>query len=340
MAAGFLPSKPALRLNTTTTTMALGNHLKQLLVGAGLGVMICLMVMALAPATASAAAVPGAPTEATTTIDLEAQPRLNPSIQAIRESGYLRIGLSYPDNLPLYGHDKDGNPIGYDVDLAKGIASALKVKPVFSQPKVSYTRLVQLASADQIDLAIGKLSVTIPRLGYAQPVPYLNLHQSLLINRRVLDAISQDMANIGPKLRATPIRVGVIRNSSYSVWGSTTLPKARFTTYPDWLSCIEALTNGEVDAVFRDSFETARLVKSKPSLALDYVPIILKDKVDNIAMYVGPRMEGLMPTANLYVTITTGVLDEADLFRRFRQEMKQAPIALNKLAKPKSRSSD
>lgn len=340
MAAGHLPSRPALRLNTTTTTTVLGNRLRQFLVGTGVGVLVCLMVMAQAPAMASAAAVPGPPAEATTTIDLEAKPRLNPSVQAIRESGYLRIGLGHPDNLPLYGHDKDGNPIGYDVDLAMGIANALNVKPVFSQPKVSYTRLVQLASADQIDLALGKLSVTIPRLGYAQPVPYMNLHQSLLINRQVLDAISQDTANIGPKLRATPIRVGVINNSSYSVWGSTTLPKARFTTYPDWPSCIEALTNGEVDAVFRDSFETARLVKSNPSLALDYVPIILKDKVDNIAMYVGPRMEGLKPIADLYINITTGVVDEADLFRLFRQEMKRAPIALNKLSKPRSRSSD
>jgi hypothetical protein len=83
-----------------------------------------------------------------------------------------------------------------------------------------------LASADQVDVAIGKLSVTIPRLGYAKPVPYLNLHQSLLINRKVLDRITNGPDNIGPSLRTAPLRIGVIAGSSHAVWGSTTFPKA------------------------------------------------------------------------------------------------------------------
>ena len=180
--------------------------------------------------------------------------------------------------------------------------------------------------------------MTIPRLGYAQPVPYLNLHQSLLINRRVLESIGQDPANIGPRLLAAPIRIGVIEGSAYSVWGPSTLPKARFTTYPNWQACVDALTSRQVDALMRDSFETARLVKSNPKLALEYVPIILKDKVDNIAMYVGPHMNGLEPIGNLYIKITTGVLDESELFRHFRAEMKSSQVSLD--SKSKSQHSD
>lgn len=269
-------------------------------------------------------------TEATTvtlTVDTEAKPRINPSIQAIRDSGVLRIGLAYPDNLPFYGHDKDGNLIGYDVDMALGMARSMGVKPIFSQPKVTYTRLIQLASADQVDVAFGKLSVTIPRLAYAEPVPYMNLRQSLLINRKVLDSISPNQNNIGANLRSATIRIGVIRGSSHAVWGSTTFPKARFETYANWQDCIEALSKHEVDALFRDGFETARIVKSNPGLAVEYVPIILKDRIDNIAMYVGPRMEGLQPTAHLYVDITTGVVNEEDLFRTFKSEMKHSFVS-------------
>lgn len=313
------------------------HRLKQLLLAA----LLSLVVLTLAPPQAVAATAPTTPRLDGTDrggIDLDAKPRLNPGIQAIRDSGILRIGLGYPDNLPLYGHDKDGNLIGYDVDLARGMARALKVEPVFSQPKVTFTRLVQLASADQVDVALGKLSVTIPRLAYAQAMPYLNLYQSLLINRRVLEGIGQDPANIGPRLLAAPIRIGVIEGSSYSIWGPSTLPKARFTTYPNWQACVDALTQGQVDALMRDSFETARLVKSNPKLALEFVPIILKDKVDNIAMYVGPRMEGLTPIGNLYVKITTGVLDEADLFRLFKSEMRSSQASIE--TKPKSHLSD
>jgi ABC-type amino acid transport substrate-binding protein len=321
----------------STGTPSVLRNLNQVL----LSLLLMVLIMTGTPIQASAATAPATLTPGDAdraTIDLDAKPRLNPSIQAIRDSGILRIGLAYPDNLPLYGHDKDGNLIGYDVDLARGIARALRVKPVFSQPQVTYTRLVQLASADQVDVALGKLSVTIPRLGYAQPVPYLNLHQSLLINRRVLESIGQDPANIGPRLLAAPIRIGVIEGSAYSVWGPSTLPRARFTTYPNWQACVDALTSRQVDALMRDSFETARLVKSKPKLALEYVPIILKDKVDNIAMYVGPRMEGLEPIGNFYVNITTGVLDESELFRHFKAEMKSSQVSTG--SKSKSQHSD
>ena len=321
----------------STGTSSVLRNLKQVL----LSVLLMVLIMASAPMQAFAATSPATLTPGDSdraSIDLDAKPRLNPGIQAIRDSGILRIGLAYPDNLPFYGHDKDGNLIGYDIDLARGMARAMKVEPVFSQPKVTYTRLVQLASADQMDIALGKLSVTIPRLGYAQPVPYLNLHQSLLINRRVLESIGQNPANIGPRLLAAPIRIGVIEGSAYSVWGPSTLPKARFTTYPNWQACVDALTSRQVDALMRDSFETARLVKSNPKLALEYVPIILKDKVDNIAMYVGPHMNGLEPIGNLYIKITTGVLDESELFRHFRAEMKSSQVSLD--SKSKSQHSD
>lgn len=261
-------------------------------------------------------------------IDLDAKPRINPSIQAIRDSGVLRIGLAYPDNLPFYGHDAKGNLIGYDVDIARGMAATLNVEPLFSQPKVTYTRLIQLASADQVDIAFGKLSVTIPRLAYAEPVNYMNLRQSLLINRKVLDKLSPDQNSIGSSLRTSTLRIGVISGSSHAVWGSTSFPKAQFKTYPTWQACVDALTHHDVDALFRDGFETSRLVKSNPRLALDYVPIILKDRIDNIAMYMGPRMKGLQPTAQLYMNITTGVVNEEDLFRQFKSEMRQSQISL------------
>jgi len=291
---------------------------------------LCLALLATLADPVLAAPLPGQGTTDSGWIDLNAKPQLNPSIQAIRDSGVLRIGIAYPDNLPMYGHDKDGNLIGYDIDLARGMAQALKVEPVFNQPRVTYNRLIQLASADQVDVAIGKLSVTIPRLGYAKPVPYLNLHQSLLINRKVLDRITNGPDNIGPSLRTAPLRIGVIAGSSHAVWGSTTFPKAAFTTFPDWQACVDALVNREVDALFRDGFETSRIVKSKPRLALDYVPIILKDKIDNIAMYMGPRMEGLLPVADLYINISTGVINEEDLFRRFKKEMRDSPVAMGK----------
>ena len=294
---------------------------------------LCLAFIATLADPVLAGPLPGPGDTAPGRIDLNAKPQLNPSIQAIRDSGVLRIGIAYPDNLPMYGHDNEGNLIGYDIDLARGMAQALQVEPIFNQPKVTYNRLIQLASADQVDVAIGKLSVTIPRLGYAKPVPYLNLHQSLLINRKVLDRISKDPDNIGPSLRTAPLRIGVISGSSHAVWGSTTFPKASFTTFPDWQTCVDALINREVDALFRDGFETSRIVKSKPRLALDYVPIILKDKIDNIAMYVGPRMEGLLPVAGLYINISTGVINEEDLFRRFKKEMRDSPVAMGKTNK-------
>jgi ABC-type amino acid transport substrate-binding protein len=285
-------------------------------------------------------AVASSPDGEKLSIDLNAPAQRNASIQAIIDSGVLRVGLAYPDNLPFYGHDQNGNLIGYDVDMARGMARALKVKPLFAQPNVTYSRLIQLVGADQVDLAIGKLSVTIPRLAYAEAVPYMNLRQSLLIDRRVLQQIGSDAKSLGPKLRDSSIRIGVISGSSHAVWGSTSFPKAVFNTYPNWQACVDALVNREVDALFRDGFETSRLVKSNPRLALDYVPVILEDRPDNVALFMGPRMNGLQASAQLFVNISTGVVSEEDLFRRFSSDMKRSFITLkpnqskSKTAKP------
>lgn len=261
-------------------------------------------------------------------IDLGAPPQLNPSIQAIKDSGVLRVGIAYPDNLPFYGHDDNGQLIGYDVDIARGMAKALDIEPLFVQPKVTYTRLVQLLSSNQFDIAIGKLSLTIPRLALGEAVPYMNLRQSLLINREVLEKISEDPKTIGSRLRTSTIRIGVIGGSSHAIWGSSSFPNAEFKTYPNWQACADALINRQVDALYRDGFETSRLVKSNPRLALEYVPVILEDRPDNVALYMGQRMQGLQAPAQLFVNITTGVISEEDLFRQFKKEMKQSSIKL------------
>jgi len=261
-------------------------------------------------------------------IDLNAAPQLNPSIQAIKDSGVLRVGIAYPDNLPFYGHDADGRLIGYDIDIARGMAKALNVKPLFVQPKVTYTRLVQLLSSDQFDIAIGKLSLTIPRLALGEAVPYMNLRQSLLINREVLQKLSDDPKVIGARLRTSTIRIGVISGSSHAIWGSSSFPSAKFKTYPNWQACADALIHREVDALYRDGFETSRLVKSNPRLALEYVPVIIEDRPDNVALYMGQRMQGLQASAQLYINITTGVVGEEDLFRQFKSEMKRSSVTL------------
>ncbi|MBM5801635.1 MAG: transporter substrate-binding domain-containing protein [Cyanobacteria bacterium K_DeepCast_35m_m2_023] len=319
-------SAAAVDSKANTTRVGWVERIRQLVCCWGL----CLALAVGAPLPALAVPVQAKPVNATGDlgIDLNAKPRINPSIQAIRDSGVLIIGLAYPDNLPFYGHDSKGNLIGYDVDIARGMASTLKVKPVFSQPEVTYDRLIKLASADQVDIAFGKLSVTIPRLAYAEPVNYMNLRQSLLINRKTLNKLSPDQNNIGASLRNSSIRIGVISGSSHAVWGSTSFPKAQFKTYLTWQACVDALTHQDVDALFRDGFETSRLVKSNPRLALDYVPIILQDRIDNIAMFMGPRMQGLQPTAQLYMNITTGVVKEEDLFRQFSKEMRRSLISL------------
>lgn len=246
---------------------------------------------------------------------------LIPAIQAIQQRGELRIGLPPYNTPPFYYREPGSDRLqGYDVDLARALADRLGVQPRFDTESESFNQLVSRAGRGEVDLAIGKLGTTYPRLFDAIPHTYMRFHQALLVNRRALSRIGRDEdPRLGEKLKQSSLRIGAIRNSAYDTFAKDVFPKAQIVALPDWEAATEALYAGRVDAIYRDATEIRMLTLQNPRLSLLYATVVIADLIDLKSMYVSSRAAEIGSLLDFLVTSEFGIPDEEGIIRRYPQ---------------------
>ena len=78
----------------------------------------------------------------------------------IRDEGVVRVGIRF-DNPPLSYIDKDGQWVGFDVDLATELVRRLGVK--LEQVKVDETTRISFLQEGKIDMAVASMNHTRQR---------------------------------------------------------------------------------------------------------------------------------------------------------------------------------
>jgi polar amino acid transport system substrate-binding protein len=78
----------------------------------------------------------------------------------IRARGEVRIGVSLGGE-PIGFRDDQNNPVGYDVDVAKRLADAIGVKPVFTD--VSGDARISMLVSGQLDVVVANTTATLER---------------------------------------------------------------------------------------------------------------------------------------------------------------------------------
>ena len=213
-------------------------------------------------------------------------------IQEIQDRGYIRVGIPPYRTAPFYYVDQNTNQLsGYDVEIAKDFASKLGVDVEFDRKSKSFNDLVRRAGANEIDLAIGKLGTTYKRMKNAHPHEYMNFRHAILSNRKSISALQGNTPNdkFAKVLLNSNIRIGFIANSAYSTYAAALFPNAVKKGYENWPKATEALLNGEIDGLYRDATEIKKIVYQKPSLSLEYVPVLIDDLVDQKSIYVSTK---------------------------------------------------
>ena len=217
-------------------------------------------------------------------------------IDAIQQRGYLRVGLPPYDTPPAYYIDPESQQlVGFDVDLARGLAKALDVELRFDRESSSFNELVARVGRDEFDMAIGKLGQTYSRLANAFPIQYLHLRHALLADRQFIASlgVDPDDPDFGNALMKSSMRIGSIENSTWEVGVDMYFPNANFVAFSDWSSSQSALLisepaisqNSSIDAIYRDATEIKKIVYDNPALTLDYVPVILDDIFEECSIY-------------------------------------------------------
>ncbi|MGA1475651.1 MAG: substrate-binding periplasmic protein, partial [Prochlorothrix sp.] len=210
-----------------------------------------------------------------------------PDIQRLMTQGYITVGIPNFDTPPLY-FEKDGTLQGADVDLARNLGAQLELEVKFDREATTLNELIDRAARNQVDIAIGKLSTTVPRLKKLHASPnYIRFKQALLIDRtKLLELGGKDAESIQSILKTRPVDIGVIGKSSYERFAKRNFPNANVIGFPSWSDATEALAQGEVFAIYRDENEIKKIIMSRPQLAIRLKSVLFNDLEDSKSVYV------------------------------------------------------
>jgi len=177
-------------------------------------------------------------------------------LQQIISRGTIRIAVL--PSLPPYSKVlPSGEPEGYDIDIAKRLADALKVKPEFVVTDIP-GRITALQT-HKVDVTIADFTRNVERsLTIAFTNPYLVTSMRMLVP---VEMKAKSIAELGD---GAGLRVAISRGGTAEKAVPAALPKAtlvRFNTQADEMS---ALLNGQADAMAEDDFYNTQAIKDRP----------------------------------------------------------------------------
>ncbi len=248
-------------------------------------------------------------------------------IQEIIKGGKLVVAMYSKDAPPFYYVNKNNQLVGLDVTLIKGFAELLGVQVEFDRSSKFLNDTVDMVENHKADLAITKLSMTFKRATRVLfTEPYVNLHQSLLINRlallKQLNGRSQEET-----IQQLSGKIGVVAKSSYIEYARH-FKNMEIVGYPTWSDAINAVYEGKITAAFRDDVEIKMILRDQPEKALTLLSVVLKDANDPKGIAVAMDHNKLKNLLNFYlrsininITADKVVNDYADLIKQIEQKI-------------------
>lgn len=293
-------------------------------------------IAALAGAPAARAQTPGlaamtaslpplAPTRTATGLEQLPDGRLlAPEFARIASSGELVVAVLKVDQPPFF-QERNGELSGLDIDLARDLAQKLNVRVRFNRDATTFDGVVRLLAEGRADVAVSKLSRTLPRTQIISfSTPYLRLNRALLLNRVKFAQLSHGRP-VPEVIRGYDSSIGVVGKSSYAEYVVNNFPKAYVTSYPTWDDALKALNNGSVAAVYRDEFEVKRVLKADPTAALRLRVVTLQDLEDTLAIAVNVSAPALLAFVNQFLAERPKRLEVADVLRAAEEEGAKKP---------------
>lgn len=188
------------------------------------------------------------------------------TVDEIVHRGTINIGVLI--DLPPYGllNDKQ-EPDGYDIEVAKLLASYLGVKANLVQTTAS-NRIAFLLT-NKVDLIVGTLGITPER---AKQVMFSNPYSA--IENTVFGAKGKHITGIAD-LRG--LRVGVPRGTVQDVILTKALGNgARILRFDDSPSTYQAMLTGQVDAMAETGLTFSNVLKANPGADIEPKFVLLR----------------------------------------------------------------
>jgi polar amino acid transport system substrate-binding protein len=169
----------------------------------------------------------------------------------IIKKGEIRVGISIM--APWVMKDKDGKYIGFEIDVAKQLASDMGVKPVFKE--YEWNKLIPALLDKEIDIIASGISITPKRgLQIRFSNPYSSSGYNLVSNLK----LTKDFTSI-KDLNDSKVYIGVVKGTVSESLVPKVFPRAKLDSFKDNKEATDAVVNGTVHA-FVASAPTPRFV--------------------------------------------------------------------------------
>lgn len=167
------------------------------------------------------------------------------SLQRVVDFKMLRVGMS-ADQPPMTTLNKQGGVMGFDVDLARGLASAMRVE--LDIQVMPFGDLLTALEKNEIDMIISNMSITPERSERAYFVgPYMMSGKSILTRNSVLA-----QANDGKEINRADLKLAAVENSTSAMFVTEAAPDAQLVAVKSSDEGIALLLEGKVDALLAD----------------------------------------------------------------------------------------
>lgn len=169
----------------------------------------------------------------------------NSVLDRVVDSGVLRVAMSV-DQPPFNMRNRKKTVVGFDVDLAQALASAMQVKLEITE--MPFGDLLPALAEDKVDAVISGISITPERTRQVSFVgPYTLSGKSMLTTARIKKVVKNVAEFNDPE-----IRIVALNGSTSESFVRTKLPRASLDTIPNYNEGIEQLLTGSVDAMVAD----------------------------------------------------------------------------------------
>jgi ABC-type amino acid transport substrate-binding protein len=217
---------------------------------------------------------------------------LPPDIVRIREAGELRVAqfggtrpgffffvegemLDAAKKAGVEIYDYEGQSlVGHDVEMALSLAREIGVPLRIVRGYPDFSATVGAVAAGGADIAMSKLSKTLPRAVTAELTrPYFRADITVIVNRVAEEQLSRRSAaaeadTLSRLANDKEITLGVIPGTSQMQWTVSVFPGAALREYPDQDALFGGVQSGEVTAVLYEEFEARRFFRLWPDMAL------------------------------------------------------------------------
>lgn len=228
------------------------------------------------------------------------------ALQQIITRGTIRIAVL--PSLPPYSRVlPTGEPEGYDIDIAKRLADALKVKPEFVVTDIPGR--VTALQTHKVDVTIADFTRNVERsLTIAFTDPYL------VTTMRLLAPVAAKWKTIAEMGDGDGLKIAISRGGTAERAVPAALPKATLTRFNTQADEMSALLSGQVDAMAEDDFYNTQAIKDRPGKLRQLDGTLARAE---IAIGLPAGEPDLHRVLNLFVEQFNASGDNAKLFQKW-----------------------